>query len=156
MTEEGFCQSSLGTHTKSHGLITFVSTLPETWRSFGGYWGSPNFCALTYVRPPASCVRRALEEYLPKLRARSPRVTKAGGLTYMSAGRLGRTSSKSNLIKCRGLWSARQASTQLGPALEEQPSEAHCAPLRMQIYLVLAKNLIHMYHTIFFWRQGLS
>ncbi len=151
---ESFCQSSLGTHTKSGGRTTFVSAPPKTRRSFGGFLGSPNFCALTYVRPPASCSCRALEEYLSKLRARSLRVTKAGGLTYMSAGRLGRTSSKSNLIKCRGSWSARQASAQLGPALEEQPSEACCAPLRAQTYLVLAKNLIHMYHTIFFLVAG--
>ncbi len=113
VTGEGFCQSSLGTHTKSGGLTTFVSALPETWRSFGGFLGSPNFCALTYVRPPASCMHGALEEYLPKLRARSPRVTEAGGLTYISAGRLGRTSSKSNLIECRGSWSVRQVSAQL-------------------------------------------
>ncbi len=112
--------------------------------------GSPNFRALTYVRPPASCAGGALEEYLPKLRPRSPRVTEAGGLTYICVGRLGRTSSESNLIECGGLWSAGQASTQLGPASEEQPSEARYAPLRVQTYLVIAKKLIHMYHTIFF------
>jgi hypothetical protein len=151
---EGFCQSSLGTHTKSGGLTTFVSTPPETRRSFGGFLGSPNFHALMYVRLPGSCGCGALEEYLPKLCARSPRVTEDGGLTYMSVGRLGRTSSESNLIECRGSWSARQASAQLGPASEEQPSEACCTPLRAQTYLVLAKNLIHMYHTIFFLAAG--
>jgi hypothetical protein len=114
---EGFCQSSLGTHTKSGGLTTFVSVPPETRRSFGGFLGSPNFCALTYVRPPALWACGASEEY-PKLCTRSPRVTKASGLTYMSAGRLGRTSFESNLIECGGSWSARQASAQLGPALD--------------------------------------
>ncbi len=151
---EGFCQSSLSTHTKSGGLTTFVSAPPETWRSFGGFLGSPNFCALRYVRLPTSCVHGALEEYLLKLRARLLRVTKAGGLPYMSVGRLGRMSSKSNLIKCGGSWSARQASAQLGPALEEQPSEACCMPLHAQTYLVLSKNLIHTYYTIFFFAPG--
>ncbi len=154
MTGEGFCQSSLGTHAKSSGLTTFVSVPPETWRSFGGFLGSPNFRTLTYVRLPASCVHGAWEEYLPKLRACSPRVTEAGGLTYMSAGRLRRTSSELNLIKCGGSWSARQASAQLGPASKEQPSEACCMPLHVQTYLVIAKNLIHMHHTILFLAAG--
>ncbi len=73
MTGEGFCLSSLGTHTKSGCLTAFVSAectkgdLEELWRLLGF---SKLF--LMHIRPLALCTYGALEEYLPKLRARSP------------------------------------------------------------------------------------